>query len=388
MTGASGAGSSPPWPPVNSSVTARSIGPSNGSQRSGREIVTATKMACGGCRRTSPAPSQHECCATGSCFRSSTVGTTPAETIATEPEDTTETGPEPIEVVPLTPRSELPDDVGIQISIELEDHDPLVLDIDDPSRTVVAEITAQPGAQFPWHTHPGPVLVNVTESELTYVLASDCVERAYPAGTAFVDPGRDSVHTAFNATDEVATLIAVFFEITDDGPLTITEGVEAPEDCHIEVGGRGHSRPTERYQPMTPERVVEARRMLDSGTSMAGVGQGARRVPQHPVPGARRGPISLWRPRRRVLGVGTGSSLPRPMPTSAGVSLPIRRSAPALTRQGFSSWRRCSSRSSGRASWSFGRFDQSLEAMMSTRAATVTVVPPRLVRRARVARSS
>jgi hypothetical protein len=36
----------------------------------------------------------------------------------------------------------------------------------------------------------GPVVVNVVSGELTYVAADDCVEREYPAGTAFVDPGR------------------------------------------------------------------------------------------------------------------------------------------------------------------------------------------------------
>ena len=49
-------------------------------------------------------------------------------------------------------------------------------------------ITVQPGAQFPWHTHPGAVIVNIAQGELVYVEASDCIERPYPAGTAFLDP--------------------------------------------------------------------------------------------------------------------------------------------------------------------------------------------------------
>lgn len=97
----------------------------------------------------------------------------------------------------------------------------------DLSRTVVARITVQPGAQFPWHTHPGPAIVNIARGELVYVPASDCVARPYQAGTAFVDPGHGHVHTAFNRTGGVTVFYATFFEVPAQGPLTITEGVEA-----------------------------------------------------------------------------------------------------------------------------------------------------------------
>jgi hypothetical protein len=58
--------------------------------------------------------------------------------------------------------------------------------------------TVQPGAMFPWHWHPGMVVVNVTSGELGYVSAMDCVERPYAADEAFVDPGHGHIHTAFN----------------------------------------------------------------------------------------------------------------------------------------------------------------------------------------------
>ena len=92
----------------------------------------------------------------------------------------------------------------------------------------------QPGAQFPWQSHPGPVIVNVVAGELVYVGADDCVRRSYPAGTSFVDPGHGHVHTAFNRTSSVTVLYATFFQVAADGPLTITAGVEIPTDCHIE----------------------------------------------------------------------------------------------------------------------------------------------------------
>ena len=86
---------------------------------------------------------------------------------------------------------------------------------------MVAKITVQPGAQFPWHTHPGPVIVNIAQGELTYIMAHDCVDRPYAVGTAFVDPGRGMVHTAVNRTGEVTVLLATFFEVPETGPLTI-----------------------------------------------------------------------------------------------------------------------------------------------------------------------
>lgn len=142
-----------------------------------------------------------------------------------------QTAPPPIAVELLTQRAVFPDDVSLQIRHKLDGHATEVSNSNSPSRTVVAKITVQPGAQFPWHTHPGPVIVNVAQGELTYIMAHDCVERPYAIGTAFVDPGRGMVHTAINRTGEVTVLIATFFEVPPTGPLTITEGVVAPTNC-------------------------------------------------------------------------------------------------------------------------------------------------------------
>jgi quercetin dioxygenase-like cupin family protein len=142
--------------------------------------------------------------------------------------------PPPIDVEFLTPRSEFTDDVALQVRYKLDGNARRrVINLRDASRTVVARITVQPGAQFPWHTHPGPVFVNVAQGELVYVQADDCVERSYPTGTAFVDPGRGNVHTAFNPTTGETVLLATFFDVPATGPVTITEGVEAPDDCPI-----------------------------------------------------------------------------------------------------------------------------------------------------------
>jgi len=139
--------------------------------------------------------------------------------------------PPPITSEVLTGRAVFTDDVDLKLKFKLDGEATGVVNAQDPSRTVVVRFTVQPGAQFPWHTHAGPVIVNVTEGELVYVAADDCVERAYPAGTAFVDPGHGHVHTAFNPTDDVTVLVATLFEAPAEGPLLIP--AEAPADCPI-----------------------------------------------------------------------------------------------------------------------------------------------------------
>jgi quercetin dioxygenase-like cupin family protein len=140
--------------------------------------------------------------------------------------------PPPIATEFLTGRAVFTDDVDLKLKIKPQEGGPTtVIHSKDPSRTLVARFTVQPGAQFPWHTHPGPVVVNVTRGELVYVPAEDCSERSYPAGTAFVDPGHGHVHTAFNPTDEETVFVATFYEAPAEGPLLIP--AEAPADCEI-----------------------------------------------------------------------------------------------------------------------------------------------------------
>ena len=139
--------------------------------------------------------------------------------------------PPPIATELLTARAVFPDDVDLKMKMRLDGQATRIVNAEDPSRTLVARFTVQPGAQFPWHSHPGSVIVNVTKGELVYVGADDCVERTYPAGTAFVDPGHGHVHTAFNPTDETTVLVATFYEAPAEGPLLIP--ADAPADCTV-----------------------------------------------------------------------------------------------------------------------------------------------------------
>jgi quercetin dioxygenase-like cupin family protein len=136
--------------------------------------------------------------------------------------------PPPIAAEPLTPRSVFPDDIGLKFKLKLDGGATHVIDVKDPSWTVVVRYTVQPGAQFPWHTHAGPVVVNLVSGALTYVGAEDCAQRTYATGQAFVDPGQGHAHTAFNPTNAPTVLVATFFDAPAEGPLLIPA---APGRC-------------------------------------------------------------------------------------------------------------------------------------------------------------
>ncbi len=129
--------------------------------------------------------------------------------------------PPPIAAEPLTARSVFPDPVEMKLKLGSRDGGTTVVKVDDPSRTVVVRYTVQPGARFPWHTHYGPVIVNVVSGSLTYVEAGTCDERTYVPGQAFVDAGHGHVHSAYNPGTEPTVLVATFFEAPETGALLI-----------------------------------------------------------------------------------------------------------------------------------------------------------------------
>ncbi|HET9672266.1 MAG TPA: cupin domain-containing protein [Actinomycetota bacterium] len=127
--------------------------------------------------------------------------------------------PPPIATEVLSPRSVFPDDITMKIKIDTGGKTEVVKVV-DPSRTVTARFTIQPGARFPWHSHAGPVFVNVTAGTLVFV-ETDCAERTYPTGTAFVDAGHGHVHSAYNPTGGETVIVATFFQSPAEGPLVI-----------------------------------------------------------------------------------------------------------------------------------------------------------------------
>jgi hypothetical protein len=147
--------------------------------------------------------------------------------------------PDPIAVELVgSERTEFTDDVAIDIRLQPEGRSEQTLKLENPSRVAVARITIQPGAVFPWHTHPEPVFAGVDEGELIYTYADDCIGRPYPKGTMFVDPGGDNVHTAHNpSTDEEAVVTATFLNAPEQGKLTLPvdkqSGQQLDEKCDI-----------------------------------------------------------------------------------------------------------------------------------------------------------
>jgi quercetin dioxygenase-like cupin family protein len=121
----------------------------------------------------------------------------------------------------LTGRAVFPNDVDLKLKLKEHGGATTVVNVEDPSRTAVVRFTLQPGSRFPWHTHFGPVIVNVVSGALTYVEADTCAATTYTAGEAFVDPGHGHVHTAYNPGAGATVLMATFFAAPATGSLLI-----------------------------------------------------------------------------------------------------------------------------------------------------------------------
>lgn len=129
--------------------------------------------------------------------------------------------PPPISAEPLTPRSVFPDPIDMKLKLKTDEGGTAVVNAGDPSRTVDIRYTVQPGAHFPWHSHYGPVIVNIITGSLTYVSSEACREKTYSAGESFVDAGHGHVHSAYNPGTEPTVFIATFFEAPATGALLI-----------------------------------------------------------------------------------------------------------------------------------------------------------------------
>jgi quercetin dioxygenase-like cupin family protein len=113
------------------------------------------------------------------------------------------------------------DSMDIKIKDRDSDYE-LELKTEGLSSARVVHFTVEPGADFGWHSHPGPVFVMVEAGTLTYYDAHDIVD--YEAGTGFVDEGGDHVHSARNDTDDPVEIVAFFLT-----PLGKALRIDAPE---------------------------------------------------------------------------------------------------------------------------------------------------------------
>jgi quercetin dioxygenase-like cupin family protein len=144
----------------------------------------------------------------------------------------------PIAAEPLSERHAFGGSVSMRITQALDGLGEHVVEIDDASHLAVMRFTIQPGAVFPWHTHPGTVLISITEGDFVFVFAEDCVPREFSAGGALVDPG-DTVHTSYNPSTEAETVVvATFIGVPAEGGLTLPvddgESLALDEQCGID----------------------------------------------------------------------------------------------------------------------------------------------------------
>lgn len=131
----------------------------------------------------------------------------------------------------LAPHSAFPDEVRAGFRLRYDDGGGTVVSNlpRDAGTVVQARVTWQPGGTSGWHTHPGPVVVTVTEGEVEVTNARDCETRTYEAGEAFLDPGQGNVHIATNPDDsDDAVAYATFFGVPDGEPATAWV---KPVDC-------------------------------------------------------------------------------------------------------------------------------------------------------------
>lgn len=93
--------------------------------------------------------------------------------------------------------------------------------------TVIQQITIAPSRRTPWHTHPGPAVVVVTEGTLTIYDGDDptCTGRSYGEGRVFVDLGQGHVHVAVNREGVPASVYVTYFDVPPDleSPLQSVE---------------------------------------------------------------------------------------------------------------------------------------------------------------------
>jgi hypothetical protein len=140
----------------------------------------------------------------------------------------------PILAEPLTQRHIFTDDVAVQVRVKPDGRPTSVVNLGDASNFAVVRFTVQPGVRFPWHSHPGLVMVSVTQGELVFVYANDCVQRPYAMGTAFVDPGFGNVHYAFNRTAGETIIVATFLGVPP-APAPLTNAVDAQTSATLDA---------------------------------------------------------------------------------------------------------------------------------------------------------
>ena len=93
----------------------------------------------------------------------------------------------------------------------------------------VQRIVFQPGGQSGWHTHPGPVLIQVLTGTVTFYMEDDpsCTPIVRTAGQSYLDLG-EHPHIARNETGQVAENLVTYFAPPG---ATLRIDADAPGNC-------------------------------------------------------------------------------------------------------------------------------------------------------------
>ena len=97
----------------------------------------------------------------------------------------------------------------------------------------VRRFTYAPGSQTGWHTHPGPVFIQVVSGTVTFYEAPDCTPIRVEEGTSYLDLG-EHAHIGRNETDEDAQDVTVLFGPPGIDPDDFREDVD-PAPCELPV---------------------------------------------------------------------------------------------------------------------------------------------------------
>lgn len=165
-------------------------------------------------------PSRRQLLALSAALGVGTVGGVPMASAGTSQEgdddDMQTDEPEGFEAEVLAPHAPFPDGVAAAFAINVGEDDEEVVVQRDASTVIFARLTWEPGGTTGWHTHPGPVVVNVLEGQLEIVHAEDCSTQTYNGGDAFVDPGTH-LEEARNPSDTDQTVVYATFLGVPDG---------------------------------------------------------------------------------------------------------------------------------------------------------------------------
>ena len=98
------------------------------------------------------------------------------------------------------------------------------------TEVVTVQITFEPGATAPWHTHPGGETAVFTAGTLTIFMADDpkCAGHEYKAGEVFLGKAK-VVHQAKNLGKEPVQAVITYFDVPAGGQ--VASPAERPSHC-------------------------------------------------------------------------------------------------------------------------------------------------------------